>query len=124
MSDSSRQIVRRESSGYPMAIYVLYLASFVVGVTWVIGGVMAHLGGNDVPEWQRSHLRFQVRTFWIALLFSVVSGLAILAMGLGFLLMALTAIWIIIRCVKGILWLQKGAPVPDPASWAFGESAR
>lgn len=124
MSDNNRQVMRQEPSGYPMAIYILYLASFVFGVTWIIGGVMAHLGGSDAPEWQRSHLRFQVRTFWIGLLFSIVSGLAVLAAGLGFVLLLLTGVWVIIRCVKGILWLQKGAPVPEPASWGFGESRR
>ena len=42
----------------------------------------------------------------------------------GILLGALTTIWIIVRCIKGILWLQQGASVPDPASWAFGGKSR
>ena len=42
--------------------------------------------------------------------------------GLGIVLGLLTGVWILIRCVKGISWLQKGVAVPNPASWAFGES--
>ena len=64
MSENGRQVVQAEPSGYPMAIYILYLASFVTGITWLIGGVMAILGRNEAPAWQASHLRFQVRTFW------------------------------------------------------------
>lgn len=125
MSENGNQIVQSErSSGYPMAIYILFLASFVVGITWIIGGVMAHLGRSEAPEWQVSHLRFQVRTFWIGLLFGFISALTVALFGLGILLGILTGIWVIVRCVKGILWLQKGAPVPNPASWAFGENKR
>ncbi|MDA0218689.1 MAG: hypothetical protein O3B22_03775 [Proteobacteria bacterium] len=124
MSENGRQVVQAEPSGYPMAIYILYLASFVTGITWLIGGVMAILGRNEAPAWQASHLRFQVRTFWIGLLFGIISGVTVPLLGLGILLGALTTIWIIVRCIKGILWLQQGASVPDPASWAFGGKSR
>ena len=122
MSDSGGPIVRAEPSGYAMAIYILYLASFVTGITWIIGGVMAHLGRAEAPPWQQGHLRFQVRTFWIGILLGVVSALTVPLLGLGILLGALTGIWVIVRCVKGILWLQQGAEVPDPGSWGFGGS--
>lgn len=123
MSDNNREIVSGEAaSGYPMAIYILYLVSFIVGITWLIGGVMAHFGRDSVAAWQVSHLRFQVRTFWIGLLFGIISGVTVPLLGLGIILGILTGIWVLIRCIKGISWLQKGVAVPDPASWAFGES--
>jgi len=124
MSETGRQVVRAEPSGYPMAIYILYLASFLTGVTWLIGGAMAILGRNEAPSWQRSHLQFQVRTFWIGILFGIISGATVPLLGLGILLGALTGLWVIVRSVKGILWLQRGVPVPDPSSWGFGESSR
>ena len=30
----------------------------------------------------------------------------------------------IVRCVKGIMWVQKGQEVPDPGSWMFGEAKK
>ena len=63
-----------------------------------------------------------MRTFWIGLLFGVISGVTVPLLGVGILLGILTGLWILIRCIKGISWLQKGAAVPNPASWGFGEN--
>jgi uncharacterized membrane protein len=39
---------------------------------------------------------------------------------IGWLVLALTAVWFIVRCVKGIKLLGAGEPVADPGSWLFG----
>jgi len=28
-------------------------------------------------------------------------------------------VWLIVRCVKGLKYLDQKAPLPDPASWGF-----
>jgi len=101
-------------------VYALYVA-FFVPFAMLVGVILAYVFRGDAPAWQQGHVRFQIRTFWIGLLFAVVSAVTQPLFGLGFLLGTLTAIWIVVRAVKGILWLRKGAEVPDPASWLFGD---
>jgi len=120
MSESRDITPRGESTGYLLVVYILFLAAFLNGITWFIAGVMAYVGKGEAPAWQQGHYRFQIRTFWIGILFTAIS-IATIWIFIGFLIGALTAIWLIVRCVKGISWLQKGEPVPDPESWLFGD---
>ena len=114
-------VVQRGPIGFPLAIYALYLLAFVTGgATWLVAIVMAYLGRADAPAWQQGHFRFQIRTFWMGLLFGLIAGVTAFVF-VGFVLGALVAVWLVVRCVKGILWLQKGEDVPDPESWLFGE---
>ena len=53
-------------------IYGLYLVSVVVGLTALIGLVMAYLNRSQVAgSWTESHYAYQIRTFWIGLLYSI-----------------------------------------------------
>jgi len=98
-------------------VYVLYLASFVVGVTVIVGLVIAYINRNDTRgTWVGSHYTYQIRTFWIGLLYSFVSFLLMFVI-IGFLLFVLVAIWGVVRCVRGLMWAAEGKPVPDPATW-------
>jgi len=46
---------------------------------------MAYVNRADAPDWVRSHYRFQIRTFWIGLLYGAVSLLtAIIVIGIFF----------------------------------------
>src|SRR5690554_7491444 len=56
----------------PMVVYALYLASFVVGFTSVIGVVIAYVYRGKGPAWLDEHYRYQIRTFWIGLLYASV----------------------------------------------------
>lgn len=53
-------------------VYILYLVGVVFGITGLIGVVMAYIYKSDAPEWLSSHYQFQIRTFWIGLLYLVV----------------------------------------------------
>lgn len=102
-----------------LIVYILYLVSLVVGITAIVGVVMAYLYRDGAPDWLGSHFLFQIRTFWIGLLFSVV-GAVLSVVVIGWLVLALTAIWFIVRCVKGIKLLGGKEPIADPGSWMFG----
>lgn len=99
-------------------VYFLYLASVVVGLTSLIGVIMAYVNRGTAPAWLQSHYHFQIRTFWIGLIFVVVGGLLSVVV-VGIFLLLFTLVWFILRCVKGLSWLEKGQPVPDPGSWLF-----
>ncbi len=93
-------------------IYILYLVSLVVGVTALVGVVMAYVNVGEAPEPLKTHYRFQIRTFWILLLYTVVAGLLTLV-AIGALLFIFVAVWFVIRCVKGLKHLDRGEPYPN-----------
>jgi uncharacterized membrane protein len=99
-------------------VYVLYLLSFVLGVTALVGVVMAYVNVGDAPEPLRSHYRFQIRTFWILLLYTVVSVAATLV-AVGVLMGLFVVVWFIVRCVKGLKHLGRGEPYPNPGTWLW-----
>ncbi len=100
-------------------IYILYLLNLILGVTSFIGVIMAYVNKGGAPEWLQSHYRFQIRTFWIGLLFAVV-GAVTAAFVVGILILAFLFIWWIARCVTGMRYFSEGRAHPDPASWMFG----
>jgi uncharacterized membrane protein len=98
-------------------VYVLYLASVVVGLTILIGLVIAYINrGQAAGSWAASHYTYQIRTFWIGLLYSVIS-FALMFIAIGFVLIVGVAIWGIVRCVRGLQWASAGKPVPNPETW-------
>jgi uncharacterized membrane protein len=98
-------------------VYVLYLASVLVGLTVLVGLVMAYMNRGRVRgTWAESHYTYQIRTFWIGALYSFVSAILML-IGIGFLLFIAVLIWAIFRCIKGLQWATVGDPVPNPQSW-------
>ena len=58
-----------------LIVYILYLAAYVVGITAVIGVIIAHVQVGTAEPVLASHYRFQIRTFWIGLLYLVVGGI-------------------------------------------------
>lgn len=100
-------------------IYILYLASLVFGITALIGLVLAYVNSDGAPGWLESHYRFQIRTFWIGLLY-VAATLAAMFVFIGWLFVPLFYLWLILRCAKGLRAVSRGEPHPDPASWLFG----
>ena len=99
-------------------IYILYLVSLIVGITGIVGVVMAYVNRTGAPEWVLTHYRFQIRTFWIGLLYSLISLVCVLII-IGFFMGVLTVIWLIVRCAKGMQLVSRGAPYPAPATWLW-----
>jgi uncharacterized membrane protein len=99
-------------------VYVLYLASLLVGITALVGLVMAYVNVGDAPEPLKSHYRFQIRTFWIGLLYGLV-GLVLALAVIGAFVFLFVAVWLIVRCVKGLKALDRGAAYPNVETWLW-----
>jgi uncharacterized membrane protein len=99
-------------------IYILYIVGFAAGITSLVGLVMAYVYQDDGPEWLRTHYRYQIRTFWIGLLYCFV-GVVLSIVLVGVLVLLFTAVWVIIRVVKGFKWLEQREPVPNVTTWMF-----
>ena len=99
-------------------VYILYLASLLVGVTGIVGLVMAYVKRDEAPEWVQTHYRFQIRTFWIGLLYMMV-GLVTAIILIGFLVWLAAVVWLIVRCVKGMQAVSRGEAYPNVTTWAW-----
>ena len=102
-----------------LIVYILYFAAYVVGITALIGVIIAHVQVGTAEPILASHYRFQIRTFWIGLLYLVV-GFILVWVLIGFLVLAWWFIWSLIRNIKGLLLLNGNRPIRDPGSWLFG----
>ncbi|SRR6266540_1786871 len=102
-----------------LVIYVLYFVAYFTGITALIGVIMAHIQVGMADPLLASHYRFQIRTFWIGLLYLVVGYLLIFVL-IGFVVLLWWFIWSLIRNIKGVLALNERRPIADPTSWLFG----
>ena len=102
-----------------LIVYILYFAAYFVGITAIAGVVIAHVQKGSGNAMLDSHYDFQIRTFWIGILYLVVGGILMFVL-IGFLVWAWWFIWSLIRNIKGILALNENRPIADPKSWLFG----
>ncbi len=99
-------------------IYVLYLVGLITGLTTIVGVVMAYIYRDEAPDWLKTHYEFQIKTFWIMILYAIVCTILTFVL-IGALLFIVLAIWWIIRCVKGLKFLDQRAAYPNPDGWGF-----
>ncbi|MEP0390647.1 MAG: hypothetical protein ABJ205_07745 [Erythrobacter sp.] len=103
----------------PTIISLCYLASFVTGITGLVGIVLAHVwSGESKDDWSASHFSYLIRTFWFGFAGFVIAGVLSFVF-IGILLMPLIAIWVGVRSVMSLLKAQKQEPMPDPNTLMF-----
>lgn len=96
-----------------VAVYILQgLSFFLGGITALAGVIINYIKLDDVRNtWVEPHFRWQIRTFWIGLLWSVI-GIVTTFLIVGWFILLGISIWFIYRIVKGALALNDGkAPV-------------
>lgn len=66
-NSASRQTDRWLEPGQTNAlvIYILYLAGLVIGITGIVGIVLAYINRGKAGGFVESHYTFLIRTFWI-----------------------------------------------------------
>ena len=118
MSEAQNVSAAEDSGSTANLVYILYLIGIAVGITGIVGLIMAYMNRGSAPAWVQSHYTFQIRTFWIGLLGSVI-GFALTFILVGFLVLLAVAIWFIIRCVKGMQYVGRREAYPNPESWTW-----
>ena len=94
--------------------YGLYLGV----VTAIVGLALAYTQRNRGNPFVASHCRFQIRTFWIGLLYVGLSALLVALPG-GIYLLLFPALWWFTQCVKGILETVNDESVQNEETWLF-----
>ncbi len=123
-------------------ISLLYVASFLVGITSIIGVVLAYVWNGEAHEswedshytplasqrcspgeahesWEDSHYRYHIRTFWIGMVWGVAALAASVAtlFLLAWVFFPLVAVWFVARAIKALLAAQKHEPVANVTTW-------
>lgn len=118
---ASHEPTTKPGSGFelnhPTIVNLLYLASYITGVTGIVGVVLAYVWrGEARTDWEISHYEYAIKTFWIFLIGTIL-GFVLMVVLIGFLILPAVAVLVIVRCVMSILNAQKHAPMPNPGSW-------
>jgi uncharacterized membrane protein len=91
------------------------VGSFIGGLPSIVAVIMNYARRSATRgTYLESHFRWQIRTFWYALLWAVVCGLLMLTLiGIPLALLGLAAlgIWIAYRVIRGWLALKDGRPM-------------
>lgn len=95
-------------------VYALYAASLILQIPSMLGVILAYLKRGEVEgTYLWSHVRWQIRTFWIWL-FMMMIGWAGTILLFGWLILALAQLWLVYRILKGWLTLSDGRPIAQP----------
>src|SRR5262249_56540757 len=106
-------------SNLAVIVYVLYCVGYFTGISALIGVLIAHLKVDDADPVPRSHYQFQIRTFWIGLLY-LATGTLLSIILIGIPILIWWYAWSLIRITKGIVRINGYRPIANPASWLFG----
>ena len=85
-------------------VYALQAASFLLGITFIVAVIVNYIKKEGVQgTWLESHFRWQIRTFWFSLLWSVIGFITAFVV-IGYFILIADGVWVIYRIVKG--WLR------------------
>ncbi len=98
------------------------LGSFLFGWPSIIAVIINYVKRGDVRgTWLESHFTWQIRTFWLALLWALIVAvvsfpLAFILVGIGTWVagMFVLGVWAIYRIARGWLRLKDHQPMPAP----------
>ena len=65
-----------------------------------------------------SHFTYQIRTFWIGLLY-IFLGVLLMIIGIGWLIWFFAVVWSLIRNIKGFFAMSDNKPIEDPETWLW-----
>ncbi|MBV7255792.1 hypothetical protein KCG44_03215 [Pacificimonas sp. WHA3] len=105
----------------PLITGIAMLAGVVTGgLTTLVGGILAYVFKGEVEKgsWEETHYRYHIRTFWGSVIGVVVSTILTIVL-IGFLMFALLAVWLVVRCVLALIKAGERKPMPSPDSWLF-----
>lgn len=101
----------------PTIVSLLYISAFVLGVTGIVAVVLAYVW-KDQPQadWEVSHYRYHIRTFWLWLIGGVV-GLILMIVVIGLFVWLAVAVLVVVRSILALIKAQAHEPMPNPDTW-------
>lgn len=91
------------------------IGSFVGSVPSIIAVILNYVKRGDARgSWAASHYRWQIRTFWFALLWLAIAFLLIITVlgaPIGFVVLVVVTLWLVYRIARGWLRLLDKRPM-------------
>lgn len=99
-----------------LIVYGLQLIGILTaGIAFIIGVIMNYVKKDDVVgTFLESHFDWQIKTFWISLIWSIigfVAAITIVLLPLAWLIWFVVMVWAIYRAIKGIFNLLENKPM-------------
>ncbi len=96
---------------YTMIIYILYMAAILVGITSIVGVIMAYVKRADFAGTEyEDHITYLIRTFWISLIGYLI-GAVLSIVGIGVIIIIAVGIWYIYRSIAGFIKFNDNKPI-------------
>jgi len=85
-------------------VYALQTVALVTGIPMLIGVIINYVTRGEVRDsWVDSHYRWQIRTFWYSVLWTVLGTVTVVIL-VGYLVLTLAYLWLIYRIAIG--WIK------------------
>ncbi len=96
---------------YTYAMYILYLCTFLSGITIFIGVILAYIKRDEMRGTPyEAHVNNLINVFWISVPVAIIGGILSLVL-IGFLVLGILALWFLYRCLKGLIRLSENKPL-------------
>lgn len=112
------RLVSEDGKQLALLNYILYFVGFFVGLTALIGLIIAYVKRPEAADWVQTHFVYQIRTFWIGVLWLVIGGITSFVL-IGYLVLFWWLIWTLVRCVKGVIRLGDNRPIENALTWMW-----
>jgi uncharacterized membrane protein len=93
-------------------IILAYALAPIIGLIW------AYNERTEAPAWAQTHYQMQSRTLWLRLLYGVVAAAATFII-IGWLIAIFILVWWIMRCIKGLNAISRGAAYDFPEHYIW-----
>ena len=91
------------------------VGAFLFGIPSILAVVLNYVRRGDVRgTWLESHFRWQIRTFWFAMFWTLLGGVlavTFVLIPISLAIWGLMAIWVIYRVIRGWMTLRDGLPM-------------
>ena len=93
-----------DQAKYAHIVYALHAVGFFIGLTFFAAVILNYVKKDDITDpVVASHFRWQIRTFWFALLWTVIGTILSMVL-IGFIVLGINALWMLYRLIKG--WMR------------------
>jgi uncharacterized membrane protein len=118
MSQQQPTLAGTRPQTWAIIVWALFIASyFTASISGIVGLIIAYVKRGELAGTPfESHMTSAIRTFWIALIGTIIS-VVLMFVFIGFLVIFLVALWLLFREIRGLIRALDGQPIADPTGW-------
>lgn len=91
-------------------VYILQALGFVFGLTFIAAVIVNYVKRGDMEsDFAKSHMSFQIRTFWWSTIWSVLSIILTFVI-IGYVTLFINFAWTLYRVIRGFIKMNENKP--------------